>query len=135
MFLHQGAQGVDLLLLKAIALIFVELMVITAVALLFSSFSTPFLSGLFTMAVFVIGHCSGDLKVIAMKSENFLLKHLTNFLYYFLPNLENFNIKGKVVHNIPVSGDYLFFSTSYGILYITVTLMLSMLIFHKRDFK
>ncbi len=134
-YLYHGIHVADLFMLKAIALIFVELMVVTAVALFFSSFSTPFLSGLFTMAVFVIGHCSGDLKVIAMNSESLFIKHLTNFIYYFLPNLENFNIKGKVVHNFPVSGDYLFFAICYGILYITVTLMLAMFIFQKRDFK
>ena len=49
----------------AILLIYVELMILTAVALLFSSFSSPALSALLTFFVFIIGHFSADLKTFA----------------------------------------------------------------------
>src|SRR5688500_16408236 len=50
----------------AILLIYIELMLLTAVALLFSSFSSPALSALLTFLTFVIGHFSADLKLLAV---------------------------------------------------------------------
>src|SRR5687768_7746767 len=52
----------------AILLIYFELLIITAVALVFSSFSSPALSALLTFFVFIIGHFSADLKVLANAS-------------------------------------------------------------------
>lgn len=122
-------------LLLAIWLIFIELMVITSVAILFSTFSTPTLSAMFTLAFYVIGHFSVDLKYFGAKSEILGMKYLTNILYYVLPNLDNFNIKGKIVHQLPVSNEYLLYSSLYGLLYIIVVLLISMIIFQRRDFK
>ena len=53
MLLIQGG-GIEGPVVRAIALLFVEVMVITALAVMFSSFSTPILSGAFTLALFVI---------------------------------------------------------------------------------
>jgi ABC-type transport system involved in multi-copper enzyme maturation permease subunit len=125
----------DLNLLNAILLIFLELMLITSIALLFSTFSTPILSGIFTLAVFVIGHLTLDLKTFGANSKNILVRYLTEFMYYLLPNLENFNIKGEVVHHIPVSWEYMGYVLIYGIFYITITLFVSAIIFQRRDFK
>ncbi len=125
----------DLVLLKAVLLIFFELMIITAVALMFSTFSTPTLSGLFTLGIYVIGHLSSDLKVFGGESERAVVRYISNFLYYLLPNLSNFNIKGQVVHNIPVSGESILLSTAYGVLYIAMLLFISTIIFNRKDFK
>ncbi|MEW6379926.1 MAG: ABC transporter permease [bacterium] len=122
-------------LIEAIFLIFLELMIITAVALLFSTFTTPTLSAIFTLAIYVIGHLSRDLKVFGAKSELVWVRHLTRSLYYLIPNLQNFNIKGLVVHNIPLPPHFILFSFLYGILYISILLALAICIFEQRDFK
>lgn len=128
-------SGFDLALLKAIGMIYVELALITAVALFFSAFTAPTLSGLFALGIFVIGHLSSDLRVFGQGTHDPLISRLTTFLYYLLPNLENFNIKGQVVHGIPVSGEFLAWSALYGVLYITGVLLLTVLVFQKRDFR
>lgn len=130
---HPGSF--DPALFKAIYLIFIELMLVTAVALLFSSFSTPILSGIFTLLFFVIGHLTYDFKILVAESKVKSLVRFSNFLYYALPNLENFNIKSKVVHHLPVGWDYMLFSTIYGLFYILLLLSLSIIIFQRRDFK
>ena len=56
------APALDPALLKAIALIFVELMLVTAIALFFSTFSTPMLSAALTFGLYIVGHFSGDLR-------------------------------------------------------------------------
>ena len=66
--------GVAWRVLLAVLLIMVELMVVTAVAVLFSTFSTPTLSAMFTLGVWVIGRFSSDLVVLAQKSENPVLR-------------------------------------------------------------
>ena len=121
---------------KAIYLILIELMVITAIALLFSTFSSSStLSAIFTIAIYIIGHLTEELKLIGDNLQNFILKETINFFYYLLPNLDNFNVKGRVAYGLEVSGAYLFLVTLYGIFYITVMLFLSGMIFQKRDFK
>ncbi|MEW5805050.1 MAG: ABC transporter permease [bacterium] len=127
--------GIQFRLLEAIFLIFMELAMVTAVALFFSTFTTPTLSAIFTLAIYVIGHLSRDLKLFGAKSKLLWLKYLTNFLYYLLPNLENFNIKGLVVHNLPLPSHFTMLSFLYSILYIGILLMLAICIFEQRDFK
>ena len=121
---------------KAIYLILIELMVITAIALLFSTFSSSStLSAIFTIAIYLIGHLTEELKLIGDNLQNFILKETINFFYYLLPNLDNFNVKGRVVYGLEVSGIYLSLVTLYGIFYIAVMLFLSGMIFQRRDFK
>ena len=127
------ADGLVVPSLIAIGLIFVELSVVTAVAILFSSFSTAFLSGLFTMAVWIIGHLTSDLRLFGEKAGG-AMKVLTDFLYYVLPNFKNFNIKEQVVYGIHVSPEFLGFALLYGVVYVTLVLSVAKMIFERRDF-
>jgi len=122
-------------LLAAIFLIFLELGVIAAVALLFSSFSTPFLSGMFTLAIYIIGHLTDDLRRLGELSGNLALEKVTTVIYYLLPNLENFNIKGEVVYQIPVAPGRILLGSLYGLLYISILIVFSSTLFQRRDFK
>lgn len=133
--LSTHSQGFDFGLLAAIFLIFLELAVIAAVALLFSSFSTPFLSGMLTLGVYIIGHLTDDLKRLGALSGSPALEKMTAFLYYLLPNLENFNIKGEVVYQLPVETGRILLGISYGLLYIGVLIFFSSIFFQRRDFR
>ncbi len=126
-------DGLAVRALAAIALIFMELSIVTAVAIFFSSFSTAFLSGLFTMAVWVIGHFTPDLRLFGVKSGG-ALRLMTDFLYYVLPNLKNFNIKDQVVYGMPVSPEYMTLSILYGLVYVAALLTVATLVFERRDF-
>ncbi|MFQ5456059.1 MAG: ABC transporter permease [Nitrospirota bacterium] len=128
-------NGIQFNLLSAIFLILIELMVVTSVGIFFSSFSTPILSGLFTLSFYIIGHLTSDLKALGKISENRFTKNITEILYYIIPNLENFNIKADVVYQLPVSSGYILWAAIYGMIYITLILFLSVLIFQWRDFK
>lgn len=134
-FLNAPEVHLDLGFYKAVFLIFIELMVVTGIAILFSTFTTSTLAAIFTLFFYVIGHLLGTLKELALKLQDPLSKNLLDGLYYFLPNLEKFNIKSEVVHHIPISTQYVLMSTLYGILYISPLLLLASLIFQKRDFK
>jgi len=130
-----SSVGLDPALLKAIGLIFMELLVITAVAIMFSAFTTPTLSATFTLAIYVIGHLTDDLRVLGGKLQNDLTTSILEGLYYALPNLDYFNVKGQAVHGIPIEPSYLVSAVAYGVVYSAMILVLACLIFQRRDFK
>ena len=121
-------------LLIAILFIFLELCLITSVAMLFSCFSTPILSSLFTLAFYLIGHTAWGLEILIKKIKPGFGKALAQALYHFLPDLENFNFKTEVVHNLPIPPKIFLYSIIYGIFYTLFVLILALLIFRKRDF-
>ncbi|MEM7828077.1 MAG: hypothetical protein QW561_01910 [Candidatus Aenigmatarchaeota archaeon] len=63
------------------------------------------------------------------------LKIFIKFIYYLLPNLENFNLRTVVVYNIKMPSEYYLFILIYGLIYIAVIMFSSCIIFEKRDLK
>lgn len=122
------------LVFKSLALIFLELMVITAVAILFSTFTSATLSAIFTLAVYVIGHLSGDLKEFAKKLDE-VSQMVVNAIYYTLPNLERFNLKGHVIHHLDFGMADMALTLAYGLTYAAFLLLLASVIFQRRDFQ
>lgn len=121
-------------MLIAILYIFLELCLITSVALLFSCFSTPILSSIFSLAFYLIGHTAWGLETLIIKIKPGFGKAVAQALYQFLPDLENFNFKTEVVHNLPIPPSIFLFSTLYGIFYTLFVLTIALLIFRKKDF-
>jgi len=114
--------------------IFIELCLITAVAILFSCFSTPILSSIFSLSFYLIGHFSWGLETLIEKIRPGIGKIMAQIFYIFLPNLENFNFKTEIVHHLPIPSNIFLLSTLYGIAYTIFILLLAMLVFRKRDF-
>ena len=121
-------------LLQAVQLIFIELLLVTAIALLFSTFSSATLSAILTLALYVIGHLTADLKGIAEKSDNETVKAIMTSLYYICPNLEVLNIKGQAALGVPLASSYQLLVSAYGLAYTAVLLTMACLIFQRRDF-
>src|SRR3990172_937702 len=120
------APATDPALLKAVLLIFVELCLITAVALFFSTFSTPMLSAVLTFGLYVVGHFNADLKNFENVVESPVVIYLARGLYYVLPNLAPFDVKADVVHAVPVSWTYIAMTTGYGLVYIVMLVLTAM---------
>ncbi|MFQ5701353.1 MAG: ABC transporter permease [Acidobacteriota bacterium] len=118
----------------AIILIFVELLLMTAIAILFSTFSTPILSSLFTVTFYIIGHLSWGLLMLADHVQGAFAKILCRFLYDVLPNLEMMNVRGMVVHGTPVPPEQLLLACLYGVSYTSIILMIAVAVFRRRDF-
>jgi ABC-type transport system involved in multi-copper enzyme maturation permease subunit len=129
------APALDPALLKAIALILVELALVTAIALCFSTFSTPILSAVFTFGFFIVGHLSGDLRTFQDVVASPAPAALARGLYWVLPNLAQFDVKAAVVHGQPVSLGYMGLVTAYAAGYVAMLLVVSTAIFSRRDFK
>jgi ABC-type transport system involved in multi-copper enzyme maturation permease subunit len=121
-------------LFQAVELMLVEVLLITALAMFFSTFSSPTLSAIMTLGCYVIGHLTGDLKGIAEKTKNPVTESIMTALYYVCPNLEWLNIKGQAAAGVSVSGDYQVAATAYGLLYAGLLLLGACRIFERRDF-
>jgi ABC-type transport system involved in multi-copper enzyme maturation permease subunit len=130
-----GWEKLAITIWPAIFLIYVELMIITGVALLFSSFSSPALSALLTFFVFIIGHFSADLKSLASSTSSTAARWLFGALYYLLPNLSNYSFITQAAHGqVPPAGNVLLASV-YAAVYIIVIMAAATLILGKRNFK
>ncbi len=119
----------------AVLLIYMELMLLTATALLFSSFSSPALSALLTFMVFIIGHFSADLKSLANSLGGSGARWLFTGLYYLLPNLSNYSFITPAAHGRAPSPGFVLASALYALVYITVILAGATLVFSRRNFK
>jgi ABC-type transport system involved in multi-copper enzyme maturation permease subunit len=122
-------------ILKAVVLIVVELSVVTAIALFFSTFSTPILSAALTFALWIAGHFSADLRNFDQVVESPLAARVARGLYWVLPNLATFDVRNDVAHGRTVETGYVALAAAYGAVYIAVLLVASVTIFSRRDFK
>ena len=127
--------AVDPLLLKAFLLIFLQLMIVTAIALFFSTFSSPMLAAALTFGLFVVGHFNADLKNFETVIDSKPAVYLARAMYYLLPNLAPLDVKAQIVHGQPVPWSYLGLNTLYALTYVLALVLAAMFIFSRRDFK
>ncbi|MDT7604165.1 MAG: hypothetical protein QOF61_2162 [Acidobacteriota bacterium] len=135
LYVRRGYDPLVLQVWPAIALIYVELLIIVAVALLFSAFSSPALSALLTFAVFVIGHFSADMRTLAGATGTAAARALFGALYYLLPNLSHYAYITDASHGISPTPAAFFAAVLYALLYDAVLLCAATLIFNRRNFK
>jgi ABC-type transport system involved in cytochrome c biogenesis permease component len=119
----------------SVALSMIELGIVTAVVVLFSSFSTPALTAFFGIATVVAGHFADDLRYFASQGAPAGVRAVTEWVYWTLPHLEVFNARGLAVHGVPVGADRMAFAFAYGLLYIGGVMMFAGTVFRRREFR
>ncbi len=139
-------------LVQALALTFVEMLVVTAVAIFFSSASTPILSAIFTTIIFFFGQLT---KWIVDLSETMqgqaqakggeaalekarMTSAVLRGIYMVLPNLHNFNVRQDAVHahagELAISMSQMATVSMYGVAYAAALLLAAHLVFSRRNF-
>ena len=104
-------------------------------ALFFSTFSSPLLSALFTLGLWIAGHFNADLRNFEAVLDVTPVVLLARAMYYLLPNLAPFNIRAEVVYGAPVSVPHVALTLAYAGVYIAVLLVAAIAVFRRRDFK
>jgi len=122
-------------ILLASAGVYLELVLLVCLATLFSTFTTPTLSAMFTLALFLIGHLSRSLFVLGGQAKSAGARAAASFLFYILPNLEIFNWKNGVVYGDVRSPAVLLPAAGYLVCYGAAVLLLACLLFSRKDFK
>ncbi|MEX2147191.1 MAG: ABC transporter permease [Candidatus Rokuibacteriota bacterium] len=135
LYVTRGDTTLAVRLWPAVSLIFMELTILTAVALLFSSFSSPIMSTFAALAVFVIGHLSPDIKAFAEILGSAPATVALNTLYYLLPNLSTYSFITPAAYGVMPPLGYVLGAFGYTVLYDTVLLAAAALVLSKRDFK
>jgi len=134
-FLEGGFSRLTTPVLAAGYLIFLELLVITAVALLFSTLSSPALTAVLTFLVYIVGHFTTDFRTMAESASSAALSALLNVLYFALPNMSNFNRIAAAAYGDTIPASYLAQTTLYAAIYCGALVSLAVIGFKSRDFK
>lgn len=130
------------LMLRAELLIFLELALLISVAILFSSFSSPYLSAMFTGSCWVIGRNMAELEVFIESkfAESGVLEPVMAALSV-IPDFRMFYISGAElsgeyvsVHENLVPWAYVGYAAGYAAGFSALCLGIAMLLFARRDF-
>ncbi len=122
-------------ILIAVYFILLELALVTALALFFSCFSSPLLSTLFTLGIYITGVFATDIRDIGDVTRNAAVKTAAQILYYLAPNFHDFNAIAAAAHGEPIPFSFVWRNTLYAALYVTLVLLSAAAIFSRRNLK
>jgi len=132
--------GVSAGVAKALVLSWLEVITVAAIAIFFSSFSTPFLSGIFALGMWVIGRLTPDLEA-ATRAAAPWIRITTRVALEIVPDVHLFAVSGRTLDGTAVSvhGDfvpwsYVALAAAHGVGWTVALLALAALLFHRRDF-
>lgn len=114
---------------------FLEAVLLTSAAVLFSTFSGSVASSLFVLSIYVLGETSGSLKYWLGNGSSEAGRKVVSFAYYALPNLGMLNVRGDIVHGVAVSHHKILYSFSYCFLYAFAALAVATVVFRKKDLR
>ena len=135
LYVVRGTTPLLAALWPTVALIYLELTLLTAVALLFSSFSSPIFSAFASLAVFVIGHFTADLQGFATLFDSPAARGVLLALYYGLPNLSTFSQITPAAHGVAPPPVYVAGALAYTLAWDVALVAAAALLFTRRDFK
>lgn len=130
----KGEHGFYLLILLSLFLSTLESVLIILISILFSGLTSPILSAVYTVAIYLVGHSADVLRAIFIRSEEPFAQVVAKGAYYLFPNLEKFNIRNDIVYGIMPSTHLVLITCVYAFCYGVVLFILAQLMFRKKDF-
>jgi Cu-processing system permease protein len=127
-------EKMDVWVLVALYFIILQFVIVCALALLFSSFSTPLMAAVFTFALFVVGSLSQDLRAFA-RSLHGLSGWMATAIAYLAPDFSALNVISQVAHGESVAGRLILYNSLYALLYSAMAISGAVLIFQRRNLK
>jgi ABC-type transport system involved in multi-copper enzyme maturation permease subunit len=134
LYVSHGFQRADGWILVAVYFIVLQFLIMTATALLFSSFSSPLLAALFAFSLFVIGSFSEDLRGFAAMAQG-VARWAATGAAYLVPNFSSLNVISSVAHQQPVTSQLILVNSLYASVYTGMALSGAVLIFERRNLK
>jgi Cu-processing system permease protein len=131
---HKFVPG-DAHILVAAYFIFLQLALVTVIALFFSCFSTPMLSTMFTAGIYVAGMFASDIRGLGALTGSTSVRVASSAIYFVLPNFGNFNIIAAVAHGDAIPKSLIGLNTAYAVVYIGAVLLAASAIFSNRNLK
>ena len=135
-------KSLDFSIFIPIAFIYLEMLIIVAISIFFSTFNNATLSAIYTIFIYIIGHMFQSvleyLNQIAAGSLTVglsIMKSTVNFLHWILPNLSLFNVSEEYVYQTPITFAHFGWVFLYTVFYLFFILIVSSLIFNRKDLK
>lgn len=126
--------GFKLVYLLVVCFIFLQSLFLLAVIFFFSTFTSPIITMVTSLLVYVIGQITINLKMFALHNGGTVFKVLANGIYYLMPNLNLLNLKNQVIYEIDLSIVSLSYTVLYVFCYMVLILFLTVQIFKKQEF-
>jgi len=111
-----------------------EFVVLAAVTMLLTAFTSPVLSTFFLLGIFIAGHLAGSLVEFAKLLPQAGLDQLVKGIFILLPRLDLFSYTLEVIHGSAVTGMQIVWASLYALAYSLGALMFAILIFRTREF-
>jgi ABC-type transport system involved in multi-copper enzyme maturation permease subunit len=128
------AGTVDLSVFMAFPFLFLQMMLVAAIALWLSTFCSWPLAWFLTIVLCLLGNAKFPLYTSLMAHHQNAWNTATiALIYHLLPNLESFNFKEAIVHHLVVPTAYLAQTAAYGIVYTAAMLTLAAVSFSRRE--
>jgi len=135
LYVKHSLERSDAVVLVAVYFILLKLALIVALALLFSCFTTPLLSILFTAGLYVAGLYVQELRNLPIAVMSPAMSAFTGWLSYLLPNFENFDVMAMAAHGRAIPGTLILQNTLYTVVYCAIVLTTAAVVFSRRNLK
>ena len=135
LYVSKHFERSDASILVAVYFILLQFALVTALALFFSCFSSPLLSTLFTLGIYITGVFADDIRSVGDFTRNSTILAITRTLYYLVPNFHNFNVIAAVAHGGSIAFSLVWQNTLYAVLYVTLLLLAASAVFSGRNLK
>lgn len=126
---------------RAVVLAYFEVLIVAAIAIFFSAFSTPFLSGIFTLSLYALGSWTPEMRAAALHRKDAWIRVVAKVGLRVVPDLDVFSISGGEVNgqHVSVHGSfvpwhYVGTSALYALAWIALLLTAAAIVFRRRDF-
>ncbi len=120
---------------KELSLIYLELLFVTALATFFSTFSTPVMSVLFTLSIWLAGHLGESLLELGKLTQNPLIAQLFSAIFYCLPDFAGLTkIRGQLLYGTNPGTEVLTYLITYVLAYVLMLLVLAAIVTERKEF-
>jgi hypothetical protein len=126
--------SIDLILIEAIVWGYLELLIIAAISIMFSSLTSPIASTIYTICLFIIGHASNSFLYLISRTDSAILANTLKAVHYVVPNFEKFNIRNSAIVGLGISGEQVLFTILYAFTYIVLALAIANFLLKKQEF-
>lgn len=125
--------SLDVTFFQAVLLIYGQLLLITALAVLLSAVTSPILGAIIVFSTYVVGHATSIFTELPPQFDGTFSKRVLEAVYYIIPNLSNFDIRAEAANGVPVAPGYVLWAMAYGAVYTAVLLIIASLAFQDKD--
>jgi len=132
LIVYLNGGGFDRMAVWAIGLQLLEMALLIGVLIMFSMFTNPLAATIYTVLILYIGHLLSVIRSFALRSDG-AVKPILLAVYYFAPNLEKFDIRSLVVHNLSISLKEIFLALAYSVIYTVFAIYIAQKILNRKD--